>query len=72
MSNPWRVRAILHEIDGRLELGLVASREFGGQVQNTTDVIMVADVEDAHQEALAYCATLGVDDYDFEDRRRAA
>lgn len=72
MSEKWKVRAILHEANGALRLGLGAARELNGEIQNTSGVVAVSSVEDAHHEARAYCAELGVADYTFEDRRSAA
>jgi len=72
MSEKWQVRAILHEANGALRLGLVATRDLNGKTQNTSGVVAVANIEDAHHEARAYCAELGVADYAFEDRRSAA
>ena len=68
----WKVRAILHEADGALRLGLVGTREVDGRTQNTSGVVSVLSVEDAHHEARAYCAELGASDYTFEDRRANA
>ena len=69
MSEKWQVRAILHEANGALRLGLVATREISGKQQNTSGVVAVTSIENAHHEARAYCAELGVADYSFEDRR---
>ena len=62
MSEKWQVRAILHEAEGALRVGLAASRDLKGQTQNTSGVVVVSSVEDAHQQARVYCAELGVAD----------
>lgn len=72
MSEKWQVRAILDETEGAMRLGLVATRDLNGKTQNTSGVVVVSSVEDAHHEARVYCAELGVADYAFEDRRSAA
>ena len=72
MSEPWRVEAFLHEHDGQLRVGLVATRKVGDQLENTSDVSVVANEADARHEARAFCAMLGVSDYSFVDQRKSA
>lgn len=68
MNGAWRVRATLHMADGELRLGLVATRN----AETTSDVVPVADEQEARREARLYTQMLGATDYEWRDAREPA